>query len=133
MMRRNRHTGEVYLPVDGMGEVRLCFDWAAIAELHATFGKEWEGEIRRIVAELETRGMARILAIASEHSEDWWMEKSPPFMPAANAVQDALHSAFFGAGGLDDRPPLARRLTTLFSRLSRSGSNSAGGPASSGA
>lgn len=131
-MRKNDHTGTVYLAVDG-GEVALRYDWEAISDLHGAYGKEWEGEVQRIITELDSQGLANILAMGTEHSPEWWMEKSPPFVPAAKAVQEALHLAFFGAGGLEDRPMLARRLMTLFSKAGESGFNSAGAQRTSGA
>lgn len=127
----NKYTGAVLLSVNG-GDVVLRFDWEAIAALHSAYGKEWEAEVQRIATELDAHGLADILAIASDHDAQWWMSKSPPFVPAAQAVQEALQLAFFGAGGLDDRPTAARRLMTLVSRLTRSGSNSAGDPVTSG-
>jgi len=127
----NKYTGTVLLSVDG-GDVPLRFDWEAIAALHSTYGKEWEAEVQRIVTELDSKGLANILAIGSEHDAQWWMEHSPPFVLAAKAAQEALHLAFFGAGGLDDRPTLAHQLKTLLSHLSRSGSNSAGDQITSG-
>ncbi len=132
-MRQNKHTGTISLPVEGEGEVQLRFDWNAIAALHGAYGKEWEGEVQRILTELDARGLAKILAIGSAHGEEWWIEKSPPFVPTATAVQAALRLAFFGAGGADDRPHLARRLMTLLSQVGKSGSNSAGEHTTSGA
>lgn len=133
-MRRTPHTGYVFLDVPGTGEVRLRFTWAGIAELHGLYGKEWEKEVERIASDLDANGLAQILAIASEHGRDWWLEQSPPFIPAVLAVQEALRVAFFGPGdGADDRPTMARRLTTLLRHLSPLGSSSAGSRASSGA
>ena len=131
-MRKNDHTGTVYLSV-GDGEVALRYDWEAIADLHGTYGKEWEGEVNRIITELDSRGLAAILAMGSEHPVEWWMERSPAFVPIAQAVQKALHLAFFGAGEIEARPSLARQLLTLFSKAGESGSNSAGDPQTSGA
>ncbi len=132
-MRQNKHTGTLLVPVEGEGEVQLRFDWNAIAALHGVYGKEWEGEVQRIVTELDAHGLAQILAIGSAHGAEWWIEKSPPFIPAARAVQDALHLAFFGAGALDDHPHLARRLMILLSQVGKFGSNSAGEHTTSGA
>ncbi len=131
-MRQNKHTGAVHIPVGSLKDVTLRYDWEAIAALHGEYGKEWEGEVQRILAELDARGLAKILAIGSEHSEEWWIEQSPPFVPTATAVNAALHLAFFGAGGADDRPHIARRLMTLLSRRGKSGSSSAGEAATSG-
>ena len=130
-MRKNNHTGAVYLSVDG-GEVTLRYNWEAIADLHGAYGKAWEGEVQRIITELDSQGLAKILAIGTEHPAEWWMEQSPAFVPMAKAVQEALHLAFFGAGGLDDRPTMARRLMTLFSKAGESGFNSAGVQQNSG-
>lgn len=132
-MRLNKHTGTVTLTVPGGADVDLRFDWNAIAALHGAYGKEWEGEIQRILTELDAHGLANILAIGSAQDAEWWMENSPPFVATAHAVQKALHLAFFGAGALDDHPHLARRLLTLLSRAGKSGSNSAGEPETSGA
>lgn len=132
-MRLNKHTGTVGFAVPGEGNVDLRFDWNGIASLHGEYGKDWEGEVQRILGELDAQGLAKILAIGSGHEAEWWVDKSPPFIPAAQAVQAALRLAFFGAGALDDRPHLARRLMTLLSQAGRSGSNSAGAPATSGA
>lgn len=130
-MQINKYTGTITVPVDGE-PVSLRFNWEGIAALHSEYGKEWEGEVQRILGELDANGLAKILAIGSDQTAEWWMEHSPPFMPTASAVQGALRLAFFGAGGADDRPHLARQLMTLLSRLGKSGSNSAGEPASSG-
>lgn len=130
-MRKNDHTGTVYLAVDG-GEVALRYDWEAIADLHGTYGTEWEGEVQRIITELDSRGLALILTMGTDKPVEWWMKQSPAFVPAAKAVQKALHLAFFGAGGLEPRPSLARQLKTLFSKAGESGFNSAGEPQSSG-
>jgi len=131
MMRKNDHTGTVYLAVDG-GEVALRYDWEAIADLHGEYGKEWEGEVQRIIVELDSQGLANILAMGTDQSAEWWMDQSPAFVPMAQAVQKALHLAFFGAGGVEARPSLARQLMTLFSKAGESGSNSAGEPKTSG-
>ena len=128
----NKHTGTITVPVAGE-VVSLRFDWEAIAALHGEYGKEWEVEVQRILAELDAEGLAKILAIGSGQTAEWWMEQSPPFVPTATAVQAALRLAFFGAGGADDRPHLARQLMTLLSRVGKSGSNSAGEPETSGA
>jgi hypothetical protein len=122
----------VFLDVPGEGEIQIRYDWNAIAALHGLYGKAWEGEVGRIMSELDAGGLARILALGSSRPAEWWSEKSPPFMPAARAVQDALHLSFFGAGGLDGPPPLARRLMTLLRKAGGSGSPSAGMPATSG-
>ena len=127
----NKYTGAVTLAMK-CGDVTLRFDWEAIAALHSIYGKAWETEVQRIITELDAGGLAKILTIASEHDAAWWMEASPPFVPAAEAVQEALQLAFFGAGGLDERPTMARQLQTLLSRVVRSGSNSAGDPSTSG-
>ena len=132
VMRKAPHTGTVTIDVPGAGETRLRFDWESIAELHGTYGKEWEKKVEAIMSDLDARGLAEILAIGSEHDAGWWMEQSPPFIPTARAVQDAIQLAFFGAGELDKNPTLARRLMTQLERLGRSGSNSAGAPVSSG-
>ena len=131
-MRKNAHTGTVTIQTSG-GDVRLRFDWEGIAALHGAYGKTWETEVSRIINDLDAKGLSVILAIASEHDEAWWMEQSPPFVPTAKAVQEALHLAFFGAGSLESNPPLARRLMTRFANLFAFGPNSAGVQQTSGA
>lgn len=130
-MRKNPHTGAVTIQTSG-GEVRLRFDWEAIAALHGLYGKEWETEISRILSEFDVGEITKILAVCSEHDEAWWMETSPPFIPVAKAVQEALHLAFFGAGGLDENPHLARRLMTRLSKVFESGQSLAGDQQTSG-
>lgn len=130
-MRKNAHTGTVTIQAGG-GDVRLRFDWEAIAALHGLYGKAWETEVSRVITELDSGQLSKILAIGSDKDEAWWMENSPAFVPVAKAVHEALHLAFFGAGGLDENPPLARRLMTRLSRVFASGQNSAGGQLTSG-
>jgi len=130
-MRKNAHTGTVTIQTDG-GEVRLRFDWEAVSALHGLYGKEWETDVSRILSEFDVGEIAKILTICSEHDEAWWMEQSPPFIPVAKALQEALQLAFFGAGGLESNPPLARRLVTRLSKVFESGQNLAGVQQTSG-
>ena len=130
-MRKNAHTGTVTIEAGG-GAVRLRFDWEAVADLHGLYGKEWEAEVSRILSEFDGVEISKILAIASEHDEKWWMEASPPFIPVAQAIQEALRVAFFGAGEIDQNPHLALRLMTQFSKVLGFGSNSAGVQQTSG-
>jgi hypothetical protein len=130
-MRKNAHTGAVTIQTSG-GEIRLRFDWEAIAALHGLYGKEWETEVSRVLSEFDAPEIAKILTIASDKDAEWWMEQSPAFIPVAQAIQEALRLAFFGAGGLDENPHLARRLMTRLSKAFESSSNSAGDPMTSG-
>lgn len=132
-MRKSKHTGSVYLPVEGE-EIALRYTWGAISELQDAHGQEWEKEVNRICTAFDAPGLAGLLAIGSDKPAEWWLGKSPPFIPAAQAVQQALTVAFFGAGGATDEknPPTARESTTPASPASRRGASSAGSRASSG-
>lgn len=132
-MRKIPHTGEVFVDVQEVGSVRLRFDWRAIAALRGEYGEEWEPTVSEHLSAPNTTEIAKILAICSNRGEDWWLERSPPLIPTAHAVQRALHLAFFGPGGAAENPHLARRLMTLLQRAGGYGSSSAGGPRTSGA
>jgi len=132
-MRKAAHTGEVRLDVDGAGEIPLRFKWSAISELQTAYGTEWEKEVNRICVGLDAAGMANLLAIGSDKPADWWTEKSPPFVLAAKAIQEALHLAFFGAGGMDEAdPPKADVSMIQSARHGKSGSSSGRRRANSG-
>jgi hypothetical protein len=124
-MRTNPHTGTVTIETGG-GAVRLRYDWEAISELHGLYGKEWEVEVSRILSEFDSNEIAKILALGSDQDAEWWMTQSPPFLPVAGAIQEALRLAFFGAEEPEKNPHLARRLMTRFAKVLGSGQNSAG-------
>jgi hypothetical protein len=130
-MRKNAHTGTVTIETSG-GEIRLCFTWEAIGTLAGEYGKDWESEVSRILGDTDTAGIANILSIASDREAAFWLEESPAIIPTAEAIQEALRLAFFGAGALDENPRLARQLVTQLRNLFKSGSNSAGAHQTSG-
>jgi len=104
-MRHNAHKGSVFLPVNGE-EVEVRFDWDALSAMYGLLGEDWEEEFARVCKELDTRGLAEVLGISTRHSAGWWLEQSPPFIPTAQAVRQALTLSFFGAGGLEPRNPM---------------------------
>ena len=121
-MRHNPHKGSVFVVIDG-DEIEIRFSWESLSALHGLLGKEWEDEFARICTEMDTRGLSQVLGISTDHTAEWWLDKSPPLIPIAQATRQALTLAFFGAGGLESKNPLMvlhRMISSL--RLGRRGS-----------
>lgn len=89
------HAGVVTLRVDGE-EVNLAFTWGALSALRDGLGVEWQAKLRDAVMQHDTTVLAEILAAVSEHSADWWIEKSPPLVPVSEALQRGVEIAFLG-------------------------------------
>lgn len=106
------HDGTVSLDVWGQA-VTLRFDWAALSRLRAAFGEGWADRIEAAFVEQDADAMALILAAGSDKPAAWWLEHSPPLVPAGAAARKALLAAFYGPA-LEPQPvdpPLAANKT----------------------
>ena len=130
-MRVDKHTGTVWVPVGGE-DVPISFKWGEISQLRGTYGSDWESEINKIIGDIDAVRFAEVLAVCSGKSAAWWVEKSPPFVPLAYAVKEALSLAFFGPEGPKDNPTTGL-LSMILSRLpgASGSSQGAGKPISS--
>lgn len=139
MIEPSPHTGEVRL---GAGDevVTIRFTWAGLSRLHGHFGPDWDQAIEKAFTTLDVEVLAKVLAAGSDRPASWWLEASPPFIPAAQAAREALNLAFFGPGREAEEPESAPdprmrlAIRTLFARLFASGAKSQAEapPASSG-
>lgn len=122
----NPHRGETALEIGGKRHL-LVYDWHAIAALRSELGSGFDQRIGEAAAELDldTLAVALEAGLAKHHPGQWTreaiMDASPPIVPVARAIQQALVRAFHGneppPEGQPENPPNARR-TTLWSRLS---------------
>lgn len=133
-MRKAPHLGIVVLHVPNFGDVEIQYDWKAISELRGTFGEGWEKAVDDLATKADTEMLARLLAMGSEHSEEWWLDKSPPFFETVAAVIEALRLVFFGPEEKPDEknPTMARQLMIRLLSLGKRGSSSVGAPMTSG-
>jgi len=123
-MRENKYTGEVFLPLAGEGDAALRFTWRGIAALRTRWGDDWEVKFRKTLNAGDTEGIAFLLATAAGYDEAYWLDKSPPLLPACEALNRALDICFLGAGGLPTRPQEVLQLLTRFWRGTGDGSGS---------
>ena len=129
MRKANAYMGVSYLTVDGVGDVPLKFNWAAISALRSQYGDDWAEKIQTTLQSMDVTEMANILEICTEHSSDWWMKNSPPIVRATQAIQEALEASFFGIQkkeGGEDENPLTGLLTKIQSWLPLWGGSNSG-------
>lgn len=104
-MRVEPHTGIVALDVGGE-EVCICFTWRVLAAFRGQFGEEWDAVLENALASRDVEALAGFLALATDKSADWWMDRrpAPHLVPVIRAVQAALMVAYFGPGGAPADP-----------------------------
>lgn len=118
----NPTTGEKTIVIAGV-RCTLRFTWRALSEIEAAFGDNPNLSDPKVLARIAEAGLR-------DHNPDMTAERiidlSPPLMPFAQDVQQALHWAYFGPGapsaGTDEvkkkaRPGrLLRSIMRLFGR-----------------
>ena len=118
------HMGEVQVKFGGGRTLR--YDWAALSRLRTELGKDYEKEISRAMAELDTAVLARALAcgLTPPMSVEDLERESPPVIEAVRAIELALKYAYYGGedpGPTPTDPPsgpsgLLTRLRKLIGR-----------------
>lgn len=105
-MSDNLYTGETVLRL-GKKELRLVFDWRALAELRTLYGDGFGEQAFETLSSGDPERVAQVLAVAlrRHHQEEGFtpesiMDLSPPFGLTIQALQRALLRAHFG-----DRDP----------------------------
>lgn len=93
----NPVTGEKIIDIEGRKYV-LRFTWRVLSEIEQKYGDKpnlFDPEIIAFV------GAAGLRARHPEITAEWILDTSPPLVPFAGAVQEALQWAYFGP----DKPP----------------------------
>lgn len=90
------HMGEVRVKFGGGRTLR--YDWAALSRLRTELGKDYEKEISRAMAELDTAVIARALAcgLTPPMSAEDLERESPPIIEAVRGIELALKYAYYG-------------------------------------
>jgi len=106
-----------YVTVDGK-RYNIRFDWAALADITAAHGEGPNMFDPAIVASVASIGMRKS---HPEMTSEQIRELSPPLVPFANAVQEALQWAYFGDEGLpkESGEKKSRKPDGLWPRIKR--------------
>ena len=96
----NPVTGEKQVDINGSKYV-LRFDWKAIAEMEHKYGEAPNMLDTDVVAGIAEIGFRRA---HPDMTADKIIDQSPPLVPFAKAVQDALQWAYFGPEAVPDTP-----------------------------
>lgn len=97
----NKITGEKTIEIDGK-ECVLRYTWRALAEIESQHGESPN------LFNAETLAAVAAAGFRERHPEltaDRLMELSPPLVPLATAVQEAIQWAYFGPGKLPAAAP----------------------------
>jgi len=113
-------------PVTGLAEIDICgtkysirFDWEALAAVTAEHGDAPNLFSPDIVASIAAIGMRKY---HPDITADKIKELSPPLIPFAHAIQQALQWAYFGAESLpkeDDGQKKSQRKDGWWQRIRR--------------
>lgn len=139
MSRGNPHRGEVYVEIAGQ-EMRLRYDWDAVARLKAQFGEAFELRVADAIRTWDVDTLAELLSIGLRHDHpeatpDAIKAASPPLGPCQQAITEALNLAFHGQREAPADPPEnpPQAAVTWWKRLARRLFGRDSSPASSGA
>jgi hypothetical protein len=91
-------TGKMVVDIDGK-PYTLRFDWEALAEVEKNHGDQPNLFSSEVVASVAASGLKRY---HPEMTAEKIRELSPPLVPFAKKVQEALQYAYFGAEGVPE-------------------------------
>lgn len=101
----NKITGEHIVDIHGV-KYKLRFDWAALASIEQACGDNPNFFNPDAVAKIASIGMAKYHA---EMTAEKIKELSPPLVPFAGAVQEALQYAYFGINPVPDKSEIKKK------------------------
>lgn len=92
----NNYTGEAKINLGGK-EYTLCYDWAALTAIHSSCGVEAIADMLR--ASPKDLSLVLLAGLKKHHPEltgEALFSLSPPIVPTAKAINEAIHLAYFG-------------------------------------
>jgi hypothetical protein len=119
---RSPVTGHLEIDVFG-NRLTMRYTWKAIAEIEAKYGDAPNLFDPDTIAHVAAAGLKDS---HPEYTAERILELSPPLVPFARAVQDALHMAYFGTESIPEAGPVKKNrftggLSRIFKLLSRRG------------
>jgi hypothetical protein len=117
----NKITGDKVIEIDGQKYV-MRFTWRVLSEIEQKYGDKPNLFDPEVIATVAAGALSKRYP---DMTAERIMELSPPLIPFANAVQEALKWAYFGAGDMPLQDDVKKNrqtdgwLTRIAQRFSR--------------